>query len=68
MGKPENCLRCNSTKMMGPFKLNESSIYLGVFSSSAYFDAYVCNDCGHSEFIVKENDIDKVRKNFFGKS
>lgn len=60
MIKPQNCLRCNGMNIIGPLRLYDTGIKLGAFSG-AKLNAFVCAECGHTELIVRESEMDKVR-------
>ena len=50
--------------MIGPLKLYRTGIYNGFFSSAVRLDAYVCDNCGHTDLIVREKDMNGLRKRF----
>jgi hypothetical protein len=46
--------------IIGPLRLYDTGIKLGAFSG-AKLNAFVCAECGHTELIVRESEMDKVR-------
>ena len=71
MNKPSECLRCKENSLLEPlalsFSISDSESRKNYFGEKTNpeaitFSIYICDKCGHSELIIIENSLEKVKK------